>query len=85
MRPLTRAAIVFAGAAAATACGESMSLYGVFIDGGLFDASADAGQPSAHYGVFIDAHTLPPEQDADTAKDATSDSAEPGTASDGGE
>jgi len=87
--PLTRAAIFFAGAAVATACSDqtqSMVSYGVFIDGGsLPDAVPDVGQGSAHYGVFIDAHTLPPEQDAGAAKDAATDSGEPGTRADGGQ
>ncbi len=63
-KPLTRAALMFAGAAAVTACGGSSSAYGVPVfpdasdaeasapdahDAGA-DGDADAGQPMGAYG-----------------------------------
>ena len=65
-RPLTRAAIMLAGAAAASGCsnssgGQPLPPYGVMIvpdagvpDAGAKDAEDDLGQPVTHYGVFIE-------------------------------
>jgi hypothetical protein len=62
--PLTRAALMFAGAAAVGACsssstGNPLPAYGVFIpDASISDAPVDTGEPSAHYGVFSDARVF---------------------------
>ncbi len=58
-KPLTRAMLAFAGAAAVSACSSSSlsALYGAVVLPDAGDASSDAavdtGQPSAHYGGFV--------------------------------
>ena len=56
-----------------------------FAGAAVATACSDQTQSMVSYGVFIDAHTLPPEQDAGAAKDAATDSGEPGTRADGGQ
>ena len=49
-RPLTRAALIFAGAAAVTACSSSSSGGGTT---GTHDAAIDRGEPEPLYGVAV--------------------------------